>query len=171
MGTDSLSPVLLCAAAASQDHADNVSAMWIAAAGVAISAFVAWVTAHWTIKGDERRGIREGNMRLIELAIEYPFLESDEFCSQWPSSNRDKQDGMRYENFCCHVFNLVQQCFEFCRGDELKMKPILHPDELIWRHRLWWQNDEENQRGYPVEFRQYVAGRIRALTKEKESGS
>jgi hypothetical protein len=51
------------------------------------------------------------------------------------------------------------------------MKPILHPDELIWRHRLWWQGDPENQQGYPVAFRQYVTERIRILKKEKESGS
>lgn len=166
MGMESRSLMLL-ATASSQDHLDNVSAMWIAMAGVAISAFVAWVTARWTIQTDERRTLRESNIRMLEWAIEYPFLESEQFCSQWPNSDRCEDDRMRYENYCCHVFNLLQHCWEFSKGDHAKMKHILYPDELIWAHRAWWRRDDVNQDAYPVAFRQYVAERIRTMEKEK----
>jgi hypothetical protein len=151
----------------STDHADDVA---IGIATIVISAFVSWVTARRTIRGDERRAIFEGTARLIEWAIEYPFLEDDEFCRSWPETNRSRDDNMRYENYCCHVFNQVEHAWELFKGDELKMRPTLYPEELISRHRVWWESDETNQKAYPNEFRQFVATVIRRLDKEKTNG-
>jgi len=133
----------------------------VALLGVVVSAVVAWITAKWAVKGDERRALREGNMRLMEWAIQYPFLDSESYCDKWPNTGRDEDDQLRYGVYCCHVFNLLQQCWEFCKGDLQKMKHILYPDELIWLHRCWWESDPTNQDAYPVEFRQFVAERLR----------
>jgi hypothetical protein len=129
------------------------------------------LTASWTVKGDERRAIREGNIRLMEWAIEYPFLEANAYCESWPATGRADEDNMRYENFCCHVFNQLQSAWEFCKGDTQKMHHVLYPDELIWRHRKWWQQDEVNSAAYPVEFRRFVADRLRDMEMEKNHGS
>ncbi|BBO31965.1 hypothetical protein [Lacipirellula parvula] len=136
----------------------------VALAGVIISAIVAWVTARRTIAGDERRALREGNMRLMEWAIAYPFLETQAFCDEWPSKPRGDEDATRYEFYCCHVFNVLEQCWEFCDGDLDKMKHILYPDELIKSHQRWWLHDPLNQEAYKVPFRQFVTSRIHAIT-------
>ena len=142
----------------------------VGVATIAVSAFVSWVTAKATSRGDERRAIFEGTARLIEWAIEYPFLEDDEFCRSWPNTGRTREDNMRYENFCCHVFNQLEHAWELFKGDEQKMRPTLYPEELVSRHRVWWQSDETNQKAYSTEFRQFVAGIIRRLDEEKKNG-
>lgn len=122
----------------------------------ALSAFVAWLTAMWAIKGDEKRTIRDGTVRMIEFAMEYPFLESDDFCGSWPNTSRSSDDNMRYENYCCHVFNQLEHAWELFKGDKLKMRSCLDPEELIVRHRKWWEADKTNETAYTPAFRQFV---------------
>jgi hypothetical protein len=163
--------VNLLLAVAAQDHADHAVDVAISIVTVLISVFVSWLTATVTIKGDERRAIRTENMRLIEWAIEYPFLESDEYCKTWPNTTRSDDDNMRYENYCCHVFNTLQHAWELHKGNEQKIRVTLYPEELIERHRAWWMHEDVNQRGYPPDFRQFVASVIRNLEKETGRGS
>jgi hypothetical protein len=152
-------------AANSEGSAD----IWIAILGVVISAVIAWVTAKRAVKGDERQALREGNMKLMEWAIDYPFLESESYCDVWPNTSRSDDDQLRYGVYCCHVFNLLAQCWEFCGGDLQKMKHILYPDELIRLHRRWWESDPANQDAYPVGFRQFVSERIRVARESEKS--
>ena len=50
-----LLPVTVLLAASSQDHSDHVQDVMVALATIAISSFVAWITAQRAIKGEERR--------------------------------------------------------------------------------------------------------------------
>lgn len=149
---------------ASQDHAQDIM---VGITTLIVSAFVSWLTATLTIKNDDKRAIREANIRLIEFAIEYPFLESDRFCKQWPNVEASDDDRMRYENYCCHVFNMIQDAWELTKGDPTKLKAVLYPEELIERHRNWWQGDPTNQEGYPVEYRRFIAEILRKLDAGK----
>lgn len=160
--------ILLAQAVGSQNHSDHVEDAAIGIATIVIGAFVAWLTTKLTMKSDERRAIREENMRLLEWAIEYPFLEDSDVCSKWPEKVRDKDDCMRYDNYCCHVFNVLQHSWEFCGGNRKKMRTVLYPEELIWRHRRWWKHDEANLIAYPVEFRTFVNNVIGELEKKEK---
>lgn len=152
---------------ASSDHTVDVA---ISIATIAISVFASWITAKLTIKSDDRRAIREGNIRLLEWAMEYPFLESDKFCSSWPDTGKSEDDNSRYENYCCHVFNQIHHAWELHGSDERKMRPTLYPEELVARHRIWWETDEINQKAYEVEFQQFIASIFRRLDQEKKDG-
>ena len=130
-----------------------------------VSAIVARLTVWWTANSDEKRAIREGTMRIIGWAIEYPFLESDDFCRSWPNTTRTDDDRLRYENYCCHVFNQLEHAWELFKGDERKMRCCLCPKELIVRHRKWWEDEPDNDEGYSVEFRQFVANILRRVDR------
>lgn len=109
-------------------------------------------------------------MRLMEWVLQYPFLETASYCDSWPNTDRDDDDDMRYGVFCCHVFNLLRQAYEFCDGDVAKMAEVLYFDELIGLHHKWWRHDPVNRNAYTQEFRDFVDRRIQVLAKERERG-
>jgi len=98
--------------------------------------------------------------RLILVSIQYPYLESDEFCSAWdPLKAITDEKYMRYDNYCCLVFNLLEDIFEYFGANADKIEDYIGAKELITRHKTWWSNpgnNSENTQGYPGKFRKYL---------------
>ena len=132
---------------------------------VAISAVVSWAIWHFTQRSDRKQRLNAQIDRLVELGMQYALMENDAFCTAW-NENDTSADAMRYENYCCFVYNLLQGIWEFCRGNENNIQSMLDCQDLIWRHSTWWRQ-KEHQTGYPDKFVDYV--REVAVRKESKS--
>ena len=96
---------------------------------------------------------------MIEIGIQYPYLEDEGECKAYVKDSR-KPDSMRYENYCCFVFNLLEMIYDFCDGDRGKISEILYVEEIILTHARWWRADKKNIAGYNQDFLLFVNGVI-----------
>lgn len=133
------------------------------AAGV--SAIVALIVCLMTGQGNQLRFLLGLVQKIIEFSMTYPYLEDDEFCSKWPEID-DRDQKLRYENYCCHVFNTLEHAWSYAQGDTCRMKWIIYPDELIVRHRKWWEGECDNHSGYDQGFCDFVDDIIRKHSKD-----
>ena len=93
--------------------------------------------------------------KMISFGIEYPYLENTEYCSRW-SDNPDDENSMRYDNYCCFVFNLLERSWKHHKGDEQKLFDFIHVPEIVKLHSVWWQSDPENRLAYEHGFQELV---------------
>lgn len=124
-----------------------------------IAMVVSLVTTIMTNRGSKTIFIHEMIYSLIELSLQYPYLEDDATCNSYPNIQVDQEPWAktRYENYCCHVFNTLEHAWEHTSETLDEVRKIIYPDELIVRHRKWWLHDEENNsHGYSEGFVQFV---------------
>jgi hypothetical protein len=121
-----------------------------------ISAIVALIVCLVTGSGNQARFVHGMIQKIIEFSMTYPYLEDDTFCDTWPNIENVERK-QRYDVYCCHVFNTLQHAWTFSRGDYAEMKTLIYPDELIVRHRRWWQSEPHNKQAYLPEFFDFVA--------------
>lgn len=137
---------------------------WIATSistifAVIISSFTAYKISNKTLRHQKRSVIESRISELIKIAIEYPYLEDDTFCSNWDRSSEIAKsvEGLRYDNYCCYLFNLIEEIWIFCNGDESNINEILRIRELAKRHNPWWSADPDNIFGYSnPNFKKYI---------------
>lgn len=128
-----------------------------------ISAVVSFVVNKMSRDKSELDHLHGEVMQINLLAMQYPYLEDDAFCSSWGSrKNAPKEDWekyQRYDNYCCIVFNVIERIFRFYGGRREKIEGFLAVKELIRRHKSWWAKPSgtlENINGYPPELRNFV---------------
>lgn len=143
------------AAASGQGSATSalsVIVSWLVPA--AIAAVVSWLICWRTLRSGTRDRLNSQIDRLVELGVEYPLMEDDPWCDSWSRENRT-EDGMRYDNYCCFVFNVLEGLWRFNHGNVKPIQDMFDADEMMWRHRRWWEYPD-NQGSYPRKFREYV---------------
>ncbi len=121
----------------------------------AVAAVVSWWISHRTLRASELTRLNTQIDRLVELGMEYPLMEDDQFCKSWTSEDRS-ENAMRYENYCCFVYNLLEGIWRFHHGSEKKIQSMFDAQELIKRHQTWWRSSEDNRSSYPQGFQHYV---------------
>lgn len=124
-----------------------------------IAAVVAWLISRKTRRDQERSELNALVAQLNAITIQYPILEDDDFCAKWPPKAPPAETDMRYDNYCCLVFNLVERLWRHFKGNAQKINDFFGATEMICRHRKWWldsKNRTPNYGGYPLEFVQYV---------------
>lgn len=97
---------------------------------------------------------------LLELAIQYPELESKVFIEKWVEQ-KDKNDisYMRYDIYCNLLFNFLAELFDFYKGDKDDIESFCDVKTWIRMHRLNWQHPmdpNENIDGYSPNFRAFI---------------
>lgn len=122
----------------------------------AISAAVSFLVCTRTLRSQERARLHDLINKVNDIAIRYPYLEDDYFCTTWKDMNKKDESAMRYENYCCQVFNLLERLWDFHGGNEQEMHKMFWAPEMIRRHQAWWKRDHHNISGYGYEFRQYI---------------
>lgn len=120
-----------------------------------IGGATAIAVGYFTTRHQKRSELLAHVDRIVDLAIEYPYLEDDKFCHEYVYDRRD-EEAMRYDNYCCQVFNLLERIWIFAGGNEKKMKDIIYYQEMICRHRTWWLSEPGNRHGYNPKFCQLV---------------
>lgn len=121
-----------------------------------VSSVVAFVTARYSVRHQKRQNLEDLITKLIEFSLEYPYLEDDNYCAAWAGKINGDEESIRYENYCCVVFNLIERVWEFCRGNQKKMDKILYVEELVIRHYRWWIFDSANSSAYNKRFQKYI---------------
>ncbi len=130
-----------------------------------IAAVVAYIVSIRTTRTQRRISLDSVRNKLIELALQYPHLERDEYCRDWsrPAPDpitKDYQDERdRYDNYCCYVFNMIHASWEFAGGKVNKIDDMLSIQEYIGRHWCWWEDD--NIHYYDTKFCSFVDDVIR----------
>jgi hypothetical protein len=144
--------------------------------GALIGALFAWLAARSTNRAQEK--IAQENARaqqrafidslvikMIEISMEYPYLEREEFCNTYPNCSGHPHSKERYENFCIFVFNLLMMIYRHFEGDRKRIGEYIHVEELVRLHCTWWLADRENLE-YDEPFRQYIHAVVDKLKRE-----
>ena len=121
-----------------------------------ISSLVAYLVACRSKKYSEISRIDEQILKFNTIAVEYPYLEDDDFCKGWIERSKQDERYMRYDNYCCIVFNLIETLWEHFNGDKKKIDNYLGVKELALRHRQWWESEVQNEEGYSKKFRTFI---------------
>ena len=147
------------------DQAEVFSWTWwgglliqILLAGVT-SAATAFAILHRRNRELQRRSIDAAIEQYIQLGMQYPEMEDPTYCKSWSSDSLSDNRKVRYEFFCCFIFNLIETLHEFYGGDVAKITDHLYVDEMIELHHSWWSNNSENRLGYGKDFRNFVDAR------------
>lgn len=120
-----------------------------------ISAVVSIVVCAISLRMQRRQQIHDQIDKLTDIGIQYPYLEDDAFCANW--NPKDKSDeAMRYDNYCCFVFNLIERIWKFHWGVERWITDTLYTPELAKRHLRWWKSERNNLGGYPIKMHKYI---------------
>jgi hypothetical protein len=94
--------------------------------------------------------------KAIELAMTYPHLEQDSYCSAWPEPPGDGDQRERYDNYCCFVFNIIEQAWSLEKKRPKRVEMLVPVREHAWRHHRWWNTEDANESGYDLDFVRYV---------------
>ena len=135
----------------------------ISALAAAISAYYSAKSSKITLdlykKEKEEQLIVELN-RILEIGIEYPYLESKEFTSKWnENKNNDKEEYLRYDMYCNLIFNYLHHVFEHFGKNKRMIESFVDIKTWIRLHKQNWLNpidENENIDGYDNEFRTFI---------------
>lgn len=124
-----------------------------------------WVT-YAISKSDERENLRNSIDKMIEISMDYPYVEQVKFCAAYPDcdDDRDPYSKDRYENFCIFVFNSLTRIYEYCGHNTFRMKQFIFFEEILCLHYAWWEHDANNV-GYSKLFREFVDTQIDKMRK------
>jgi len=129
----------------------------IASCFVGVIALGITIYNHKSIENrDSKRYMRELLDGLIRISIEYPYLEDTKYTYN-KNKSIDDEKYIRYDNYCCMVFNFIERLWKYTKGDKKKMNDIVYYNEYIYTHYQWWiDNYELNKEGYENGFLEFV---------------
>lgn len=138
---------------------NNIIAIIIAILGLVISTVGIWLT-YSLYKRDKKNELGRKLTRILELGMEYPYLENKEFISGW-IQYRTSQDEkyLRYDIYCNMIFNYLHDVYDFFGGNKNKIENYMDVKSWIRVHKDCWLNpveDCENVDGYDEPFRKFI---------------
>ena len=132
--------------------------------GGILAAIISGIISCWiaigSLHAQTEQVLTQQILQLNMLAMQYPYLEDDEFCVEWLTNKASKDEKyMRYDNYCCIVFNLIENIWKHFKGNRKRIESFFAIKELIVRHKLWWKNPSgpfENIEGYGPDFIAFI---------------
>jgi len=136
-------------------------------AGVSIiGAGIAWwrsLEAKWD---QDRAALRSLQNKAIELAMQYPHLERESFCKNWPPATATEDEKERYDNYCCFVFNMIAQAWRVTGKKAKKVPGLVAVREFVTQHHTWWDKEgKKNLNYYDQDYVDYISSVINDLKK------
>lgn len=132
--------------------------------GTLVSVFISslWVTfLHYRKKSSDYLSELDKEFnQILQIAIEYPYLESKQYCENWNPKDpniHDDEKALRYYNFTTLVFNYLSKLSGHCKYD-FKCIHEKHIDMKSWvrLHQKSWENPlndpNENIDSYDKKF-------------------
>ncbi len=129
----------------------------------AVSAYFSSKSSKITLQlyqNERKEKLNQELNRIIELGIQYPYVENKTFTSKWNEmklANDEKY--LRYDMYCNLLFNYLHHVFEYYKGDKSKIESYLDVKSWIRFHKENWYNpvdENENIDGYDEEFRKFI---------------
>ena len=109
---------------------------------------------------DKRDKLIQDLNRIIEIGIQYPYLESKAFTSKWiENMNSNDERYLRYDMFCNLVFNFLSNLYDFHEKDKSKIEGFVDVKSWVRLHKYCWQHpidENENIDGYSEDFRMFI---------------
>jgi hypothetical protein len=109
---------------------------------------------------NELRILNDNYMQIKSFAIQYPYLEDQEFIIRHFSNKvQEDMEFIRYQVYCSFVFNTMQKISRYFKYDKTKIRKFVHMKEIIQQHKEWWKNPSgiyKSKEGYEEEFMQLV---------------
>lgn len=139
--------------------------LWVSAVGAGVSVAGGIWSAVNAIrsKREQNRSAVQGMInKAIELAMQYPHLERDAYCTAWPDpqgavgTQPYLDDKDRYDNYCCFIFNMIHTAWVLAGKNPHKIDEMLSFREYILRHRCWWEKEDGNVHFYEQEYRNFI---------------
>lgn len=126
-----------------------------------VSALVSGGIAFFTLRVHRRQQLEASIAKLIDIAIQYPYLEDDTFAASWDTADKTREDVQRYDNYCCYVFNLLETIWRYHHANTKRINAWFYAQELAVRHRSWWRSEIQNRPGYELhKFHRYIDSMI-----------
>jgi hypothetical protein len=135
----------------------------ISAIAAAISAYFSYKNSKTTLNLFEKEKyekLKDELNRIIEISIEYPYVESKLFTSKWLEYREsDDEKYLRYDMYCNRFYNHLHNVCEYFKYDKKKIEDFVDVKSWIRLHKLNWSNpvdENENVDGYDKEFRDFI---------------
>lgn len=127
-----------------------------------LSSCVSYLFTRKTLYLSEVQQLHSDLQMMIKLSIEYPYLESEQFITRWKRhKNSSKDEYLRYDVYCCIVFNFLARVSLHFKYDLDKIKKFIYIEEIVLQHREWWSSppgaESGNSDGYSKEFQSIVS--------------
>ncbi len=135
----------------------------ISALAAAVSAIYSAKSSKLTLelhKKDKEEKLLDELNRILEIGIEYPYLESLEFTSKWnENAMSDDERYLRYDMYCNLIFNYLHHVFEYFDKNKEKVENFVDVKTWVRIHKQCWQYPMEengNIDGYDEPFRNFI---------------
>lgn len=132
----------------------------LAAAASAVFAAISTIMTYRLYRKERLQKLNEKLDRVIEIGIQYPYVENANFISKW-LENREGQDEkyLRYDMYCNLLFNFLVAVYDHFDGDKKDIENFVDVKTWVRLHQLNWKNPvdpNENIDGYSQEFRRFI---------------
>ncbi len=138
-------------------------AVTISALAAAVSAIFSAVSSRTTLtlyKKEKKEKLNDKLNRILEIGIEYPYLESENFIFQWDKYRlTDDEKYLRYDMYCNLLFNFLYDVWNHFNHDKKKIEEFVDIKTWVRAHKNNWLNpidENENIDGYDYEFRSFI---------------
>jgi len=107
---------------------------------------------------DEKFRLNQNLNKLLDIDLQYPFLEDSAFVGWWDKNKESNKDSaLRYGYYCIYLFNFFQDVCEYYDYNEEEMAKFMDIDDLIGLHKSWWQLPEnQTSEAYDLRFKKFV---------------
>lgn len=145
-----------------------MSAEWLAAIATALTVIIAIIQGFYMWRQEvirKREYFQAKLARILELTIEYPYLEDPAFTQSW-SEKKDSPDEkiMRYDQFCNLLYNFLEELYKYHKGKTEKIEQFVAVKAWVRLHRQNWEfprEEYENIDAYNTDFRAYINSLIK----------
>ena len=135
----------------------------IGSIAAAISAYHSAISSKTTLelyKKEKKEKLIDELNNILEIGIEYPYLESRLFTSKWielKDSNDERY--LRYDMYCNLLFNYIHHICVYYNYNKNNIEDFVDLKNWLRTHKQNWLNpveENENIDGYDEQFRQFI---------------
>lgn len=142
----------------------------VSALGTVIAAISAAISAYYSKKNietslklykqEQYEKLVEDLNKIIEIGIQYPYLESRPFTSKWiENMHLNDERYLRYDMFCNLLFNYLARVYTYHNKDKKKIEEFVDIKSWVRLHKYCWQkpiDEDENIDAYDEDFRRFI---------------
>lgn len=130
----------------------------ITAAAIAtlVSALTSTLVTRWVAGTNKKKSIEDQLDGILKIAIQYPYLESEKFTSNWSGDSEPEDEKyLRYDMYCTLLFNYLARVAEFYSYNTDKIENYIAIKDWVRLHAKYWLNpvsSYENIDSYDKKF-------------------
>lgn len=119
----------------------------------------------WISSWNKRKNLDDQLDGLLKIAIQYPYLENEQFANSWTSEfDLNDEKMLRYEVFCNLLFNYLSRFAKYYRYNKSKIEDELAIKDWVRLHGKYWKEPAstyENVDSYDKKFVELINGYLK----------